>query len=155
MKISNLLPRSGSRSSSRVCEPCTKCAWPASVIEPKVNLEEILRALYDAGVEFVIVGGAAMRFQGSARLTEDLDFCYLRGRKNIERLAKAFAPFHPHLRGALENLPFHLDAATIERGSNSTVLTDLGQIDLLGHVSGLGDYDAVAKEIGNDRDFRF
>jgi len=35
-----------------------------------VNLEEILRALYDGAVEFVIIGGAAMQFQGSARLTE-------------------------------------------------------------------------------------
>ncbi len=111
-----------------------------------MNLEEILRALYDGGVEFVIIGGAAMQFQGSARLTEDLDFCYLRSKRNFERLATTLAPYHPHLRGAPEGLPFHFDSATIERGSNFTLLTDLGPIDFLGHVSGLGDYEAVARE---------
>ena len=67
-----------------------------------MNLEEILRALYDGAVEFVIIGGAAMQFQGSARLPEDLDFCYPRSERNFERLAKTLAPFHPRLRGAPE-----------------------------------------------------
>jgi hypothetical protein len=109
-----------------------------------VNLEEALRALYDGGAEFVVIGGAAMQMQGSARLTEDLDFCYLRNQKNIERLANALAPFHPRLRGAPEGLPFLFDAATIERGAN--LLTDLGAIAFLADVPGLGGYEAVEKE---------
>ena len=80
----------------------------------------------------------------AARLTEDIDFCYRRSKENIKRVASVFAPFHPRLRGAPEGLPF--DFPTIERGSNFTLLTDLGQIDLLGHVSGLGDYEQVVKE---------
>jgi predicted nucleotidyltransferase len=111
-----------------------------------VNLEEILGALHAAGVEFVIIGGAAMRFQGSARLTEDIDFCYSRSKRNIEALANALAPFHPRLRGAPEGLPFHFDAATTGFGSNFTLLTDLGPLNFLGHVPGLGDYEAVVKE---------
>jgi hypothetical protein len=53
-----------------------------------VNLEETLRTLHEGGVEFIVIGGAAMQVQGSSRLTEDLNFCYLRNRENIERLAK-------------------------------------------------------------------
>jgi hypothetical protein len=89
-----------------------------------VNLDDPIRALFDANVEFVLIGGAAMQMQGSAYLTEDLDFCYSRSAKNRERLARAMAPHHPRLRGALENLPFRFDAATIKRGLNFTLMTD-------------------------------
>jgi len=82
----------------------------------------------------VIIGGAAMQLEGSAQLTEDVDFCYKRGKQNIQRLANVSAPFHPKLRGAPGGLPFHFDAATIEHGSNFTLITDLGQIDLFGHA---------------------
>jgi hypothetical protein len=110
-----------------------------------MKLEETLRALFDARVEFVLIGGAAMQMQGSAHLTEDLDFCYARSAKNMERLALALAPYHPRLRGAPENLPFRFDAATIKRGLNFTLMTDLGALDFLGEVAGVGDYLEVKK----------
>jgi hypothetical protein len=110
-----------------------------------MKLEETLRALFDASVEFVLIGGAAMQMQGSAHLTEDLDFCYARSAKNLERLALALAPHHPRLRGAPENLPFRFDAATIKRGLNFTLMTDLGALDFLGEVAGVGDYVEVKK----------
>ena len=50
----------------------------------------------------------------------------------------------PDLRGAPAGLPFRLDAATLSRGLNFTLTTDLGAIDLLGEVAGGGSYDAVA-----------
>ena len=101
--------------------------------------------MFDANVEFVLIGGAAMQMQGSAHLTEDLDFCYARSAKNLERLALALAPYHPRLRGAPENLPFRFDAATIKRGLNFTLMTDLGALDFLGQVAGVGDYLEVKK----------
>ena len=108
-----------------------------------MKLEATLRALYDEKVEFVIIGGVAMQLQGSPRLTEDIDICYSRSRKNIERLARALKPYNPVLRNAPESLPFSFDAETIQRGLNFTLSTDLGPLDCLGEVSGLGDYDAV------------
>jgi hypothetical protein len=110
-----------------------------------MKLEETLRALFDAGVEFVLIGGAAMQMRGSAHLTEDLHFCYARSAKNLERLARAMAPHHPRLRGAPENLPFRFDAATIKRGLNFALMTDLGALDFLGEVAGGGGYEAVKK----------
>ncbi len=108
-------------------------------------LEETLRALFDANVEIVLIGDAAMQMQGSAHLTEDLDFCHARSSKNLERLALAVAPHHSRLRGAPENLPFRFDAATIKHGLNFTLATDLGWIDFLGEVAGLGGYEEVKK----------
>lgn len=55
------------------------------------------------------------------------------------------APYHPRLRGAPENLPFHFDAATIKRGLNFTLMTDLGALDFLGEVTGVGGYSEVRK----------
>ena len=109
----------------------------------KLKLRETLVVLYDSDVEFVLIGGAAMQLQGSARLTEDLDFCYARSKGNIERLARALKPYHARLRNAPADLPFRFDARTIEKGMNFTLLTDLGPIDFLGEVSGLGGFEAV------------
>src|SRR6266849_153326 len=104
---------------------------------------ERARSLYDAGVEFVVIGGAAMGLQGSAHLTKDIDFCYARTSKNMERLAKALEPFHPILRGAPPGLPFRFDSKTIANGLNFTLTTDLGDLDFLGEVSGLGFFQDV------------
>jgi hypothetical protein len=53
-------------------------------------------------------------------------------------------PYHPRLRGAPEGLPFLFDVQTLTNGMNFTLATDLGDIDLLGHLSGLGEFPAVA-----------
>ncbi len=111
-----------------------------------MKLEETIRILYDAGVEFVVIGGVAMGLQGSAHLTKDIDFCYARTPKNIERLAKALEPYHPVLRGAPPDLPFRFDAKTIASGLNFTLSTDLGDLDFLGEVSGLGSFQDVLGE---------
>jgi hypothetical protein len=63
----------------------------------------------------------------------------------LERLASALAPYHPHLRGAPADLPFIWDAQTLRSGLNFTLKTGLGDIDVLGEVTGIGDYDAVAR----------
>ena len=84
-----------------------------------------------------------MGLQGSAHLTKDIDFCYARTPKNMERLAKALEPYHPVLRGAPPGLPFRFDAKTIASGLNFTLTTDLSDLDFLGEVSGLGLFQDV------------
>lgn len=108
-----------------------------------IKLEETVSVLYDSEIEFVLIGGAAMGVQGSAHLTRDIDFCYERTSKNIERRARALQPFHPALREAPTSLPFLFDAKTIAAGMNFTLTTDLGDLDFFGEVSGLGSYKDV------------
>lgn len=107
------------------------------------ELLEILKVLYDAHLEFVVIGGAAMHLQGSAYVTKDVDFCYARTPQNIKRLVGALAPYHPSLRGAPPDLPFTFDARTVTQGMNFTLSTALGNLDFLGEVSGLGSYEHV------------
>lgn len=104
----------------------------------------MLRALSDAGVRFVIVGGAAATAHGSARLTQDLEIVYERSSENLDQLVAALRPHEPYLRGAPPGLPFSFDAETLRRGLNFTLTSNLGDIDLLGEIVGGGRYDDLA-----------
>jgi hypothetical protein len=108
-----------------------------------IDFEQSLTALARAEVRLVIVGGLAVTIHGSAYVTFDLDFCYARDPENLSRLAQALRPYNPRLRGAPEGLPFRFDANTLKSGLNFTLTTDLGDLDLLGEVAGLGDYGAA------------
>jgi hypothetical protein len=103
----------------------------------------IVRRLTEQHVEFVVVGGLAMIARGSAYLTKDLDICYKRTPDNLAALVNALAPLHPYLRGAPPGLPFRVDVPTLQAGLNFTFITDCGDLDLLGEVSGVGDYSQV------------
>ena len=110
-----------------------------------LEFDRVLRSLVENRVEFVIVGLTAAIAQGAPLATVDLDICYLRTQDNADRLAAALKPFHPRLRGAPENLPYKLDAKTIMMGSNFAFVTDAGDVDILGHISGIGEYPAMRK----------
>jgi len=99
--------------------------------------------LADAGVEFILVGGVAATVHGSARLTRDVDVVYARTAANLERLVTALAPHEPYLRGAPAGLPFSWDLPTVARGLNFTLTTRLGDVDLLGEVTGGGGFQQL------------
>ena len=89
------------------------------------ELPEILKILYDAHLELVVIDGAAMHLQGSAYVTKDVDFCYARSTENIRRLVAALKPYHPVLRGAPADLPFIFNERTVAQGLNFMLSTDL------------------------------
>jgi predicted nucleotidyltransferase len=107
------------------------------------NFRALLSTLAGSGVEFIVVGGVAATAHGVARLTLDLDIVYRRTPENIDRLVMVISPLQPYLRGAPLGLPFQWDVKTIERGLNFTLTTSLGQLDLLGEITGGGGYDAL------------
>ena len=108
------------------------------------DFKALLRTLTDSAVEFILVGGVAGTVHGSTRLTVDVDAVYRRTPQNIDRLVLALTPYHPYLRGAPAGLPFRWDAATIKRGLNFTLTTDIGDVDLLGEITGGGGYEDLA-----------
>src|SRR5690348_13352989 len=108
-----------------------------------MEFESAVQALCDADVEFVVIGGLSATFHGSARVTYDLDICYSRTSGNLRRLVKALAPSHPRPRDFPDELPFIWDEPTLRNASLLTLRTDLGEIDLLAEVAGLGAYDDV------------
>lgn len=60
-------------------------------------------------------------------------------------MATALAPFKPRFRDFAENLSFVWDERTLQNGTNSTLKTALGEIDLLGEVLGIGNFHEVEK----------
>ena len=105
------------------------------------QLEQLLAALNAWGVEYIIVGGVAARAHGSSRLTDDVDISYARTPANLTRIVAALAPLNPYLRGAPPGLPFEWSAATLRAGLNFTLTTSAGAIDLLGEITGGGQFD--------------
>lgn len=110
------------------------------------NFTAALKVLTEAKVNFIVVGAYAAVLQGSAQVTQDIDICYERTPENMRRLAAALKPHHPRLRGAPEGLPFVLDQNTLARGMNFTFETDFGDLDLLGELSGVGQFPALERD---------
>lgn len=106
-----------------------------------IDFKQLIPLLAGAEIEFIIIGGVAANVHGSARLTKDLDIVYRRTNENILRIVQTLAPLKPYLRGAPPGLPFKLDLETMKRGLNFTLTTSLGDIDLLGEITGGGNYE--------------
>ena len=109
------------------------------------DFRALIEALSKAEVEFVLVGGVAATLHGSARLTQDVDVVYSRASGNLARIVRALGPLQPYLRGAPAGLPFHLDEQTLAAGLNFTLTTSAGDIDLLGEIAGVGNYEALVR----------
>jgi hypothetical protein len=110
-----------------------------------MQFENAIQSLCDAGVDFVVVGDIAGVFHGSTEATYAFEVCYSRAPDNLSRLAAALTPFHPRLRGVPAGLPFIWDEQTLRSGTIFTLQTDVGEIDLLAEVAGLGDYAEVKR----------
>jgi hypothetical protein len=109
-----------------------------------MNIEDAIRALVDAGVEFVIVGGWSAVLNGSMQCTGDLDICYARNPGNSSRLARVLAPVHPRLRDLPAGPPLVLDETTLQNSSVIRLNTDLGEIGLMAEIGGLGTFEEMA-----------
>jgi predicted nucleotidyltransferase len=109
----------------------------------ETDVQKLLDAFHHEEVEFVIIGGLAAVLQGSAYVTADFDLCYSRKIENLEKLARALASFRPMLRAVPDQVPFQLDLSALRSGMNFTLTTDVGDVDILGEVTGMGDYQQV------------
>ncbi len=108
-----------------------------------VKIETVIKSLSGANVQYVIIGGVAIRTHSSAYVTYDFDFCYSRSDDNPNRIITALAPHNPRPRNFPAELPFIFDKSTLRNGTNFTFATGIGDIDLLGEVSGIGNFQDV------------
>ncbi|HEY4330456.1 MAG TPA: hypothetical protein VGN88_12025 [Phycisphaerae bacterium] len=109
----------------------------------KAPLEDIAALLVTHGVEFLVIGGQAEFLFGSARPTQDVDICYKRDQQNFVNLAACLKQMQARLRGAPHDIPFILDARTLEMGNNFTFETVFGDLDILGFVEPIGGYEQL------------
>jgi hypothetical protein len=118
---------------------------PPSEPEPFDSVP-LLGVLAQHHVDFVVIGGVAGGAHGSVYGTYDLDVAYERSRENIERLAEALRSLDARLRGAPPEVPFILDAKTLEAGGNFTFDTRLGALDVFAYPAGAPPYDRLRAE---------
>ena len=111
---------------------------------------KLLETLLSHGVDFVLIGGLAGTARGSAYITLDVDIAYERSRANLERLAGALRELDATLRGAPADLPFTLDAKTLENGANFTFDTRHGPLDILADPAGAPTYASLRDEAGDE-----
>lgn len=64
---------------------------PAAAKTPQDLTLELLRRFQEEGVEYVLVGGQAVRLNGFVRATEDVDVLLKPGRSNGERVIRALS----------------------------------------------------------------
>jgi hypothetical protein len=107
------------------------------------NDKGLLLRLKEQGVEFVVIGGVCGVLHGTALLTYDLDICCRLGRENLRRIEKAVKDLHPRHRLAANKPPLELTDDLCDRLKNVYLETDLGKLDCLGEVAGLGNYERV------------
>jgi hypothetical protein len=108
------------------------------------NLSELTRRLIAAQVEFVLVGGFAAVAHGVTMVTRDVDICCRFSEPNLMRIQKAFADLHPAHRMRTD-LPLELTPEMCASLKNLYLKTDLGAVDCLGEVLGVGNFDEVLK----------
>lgn len=110
------------------------------------QIDKLLGPLIAHGVDFVLIGGQAGISHGSAYPSYDLDVLYSRSRDNVVRLLAALEEIGVRLRGAPRDVPFVLDAKTIENGANFTFVTPYGDLDVLADAAGMPSYDELKAE---------
>lgn len=115
------------------------------------EVESLLGPLTAHGVDFVLIGGQAGISHGSSYPSYDLDVLYARDRDNVKRLVAALEEIGVRLRGAPDDLPFILDAKTIENGANFAFITPYGDFDVLADAAGMPSYEEL-KSAAVDRE---
>jgi predicted nucleotidyltransferase len=109
-----------------------------------VRYREILKALKDSGLDFVVVGGIAAALHGSPASTLDLDVCTSFNEANVEKMLRALRPLHPRLRHHPDRMPLPEDPERLRGLKNLYLETDLGMIDLLGELPDVCTFDDLA-----------
>jgi predicted nucleotidyltransferase len=109
------------------------------------DFPNLLRRLVGAGVDFVIVGGYAGVVYGCTLVTQDVDICCDFTPGNLSALQRAVADLHPVHRMTPGRQPLELTAENASQFRNLYLDTDLGYLDCLSEIQGLGGYDEVAK----------
>jgi len=112
------------------------------------EIAQALKLLADFDVKCVVIGGVAAGARGSTQATFDVDVCYARDKSNLVQVAQALRSVKATLRGAPKDIPFLLDEQTLHRGLNFTFDTEIGSIDLLGEVQGVGGYAECLQNSG-------
>ena len=106
---------------------------------------DLLARLVKHQVHFVLIGGYACIVHGGTLSTVDVDVCCDFSPENLLRLQEAVADLNPVHRMTPQRLPLALTAENCKVLKNLYLDTDLGQLDCISAVQGLGNFSQVEK----------
>ena len=107
------------------------------------DLTDIIIRLLQADVDFVLVGGLAAVTHGSSMATQDIDICCDFSASNLLCLQSALEGLNPVHRMAAKRLPLQLTEDNCSDLKNLYLDTDIGQLDCLGEILGIGNFQTV------------
>ena len=107
------------------------------------KLNQLLQRLCDAEIDFVIVGGFAGILHGSSLVTRDLDVCAVLTGENVAKLREVLRELKPMHRMTSPKLSFLDHADRDNTLKNLYLQTELGPVDLLSSITGVGDFPRV------------
>lgn len=112
-----------------------------------LNPVPLLQALADAGAQYVLVGGLAGAMLGTTRNTRDIDIAYASHHENLERICAVINRFHPRLKllGKAEGDAISITPAHLRKNKMLQLVTDVGELDLLGAIAGFNSFAQIAK----------
>jgi hypothetical protein len=121
--------------------------WPLDrrAFDIMVSTLDLLKRLSEHNVAYVLVGGIACVVHGSQMVTQDVDICAPLTPDNLSGLLSALAGSNPRFRmtGDLRPLPDVPEA--LAGFKNLYLITDLGQLDVLSEITGVGEYSEVER----------
>lgn len=109
------------------------------------RLSQILKILSENKIDFVIVGGFGAVLHGSSIVTQALDLCVTFSENLIKKLRDCLVAYHPVHRMTPQKLSFMDYPQDLKSLKNLYLNTDLGILDLLSEVSGVGDISVLKK----------
>ncbi|MCW3100551.1 MAG: hypothetical protein JWL77_6169 [Chthonomonadaceae bacterium] len=109
----------------------------------ETDFQKSIELMVESGVRFVIIGGVAMRMQGSSHVTDDIVFSYSRDPEGLPGLIETLNQYHIRLRDFPADLPFFFDLRTLKNTQNLTLVTDVGDIDLLTEPAGVDSFEGL------------
>lgn len=107
----------------------------------------LLQRLANASVDFVIVGGFAGVIHGCTCVTQDIDICCDFSPANLLRLQKAISDLHPVHRLTPQRKKLRLTKKTCGQFKNLHLDTNIGQLNYLSSIDGIGDYKKSRSQV--------
>lgn len=121
--------------------------WPSNSSVPGENsvakLSKLLQLLCDAEIDFVVVGGFAALLHGSTLVTRDLAVCAMLSHNDVAKLRGALRELNPVHRLTPQKLSFLTNPDPGIAVRNLYLETELGTVDILGTILGVGDFARV------------
>lgn len=103
----------------------------------------LLVRLDQAEVKFVIIGGFAGVVHGCTLVTQDIDICCQFTEENLLRLQDAISDLNPVHRMTPKRIELDLNNNNCKDFKNLYLDTELGQLDCISSVKGIGNFEKV------------